>query len=533
MNAPSHLVGVLPGPDDVRKLEESWLTAKIVEQAGIRRVDDSEARKLVGRNGQAGEYQGLAFPYFLPGEEYVREYRIRRDHPDLEYKEGKPKQRAKYIDPPGRGNMLYFVRGTLPETLSDTSLPITFVEGEKKTLALHRLATWETTKARWLAVGLSGVWNFRGTVGKTNGANGERRDVKGVIADFDRIVWDDRLVYICFDSDIHTNPSVEAARRQLANELRIRGAHVRLVTLPNRESAKVGVDDLLASDGPGIALALFDDATETGESDLLRQPHTDADNAERLVLMRGSDIRHCSELKCWLVWDGQRWTRDTVGQVHLWAIDTMREMYRQASGITDESKCKPAEVHARKSEQARVVRDMLTLAQCQPGIAVSLLEFDRQPYLLNCSNGTLELKTGTLRPHRRSDLLMKLCPHPYAPKAKCPEFIKFLERAMGDRDGASAAQVEAAYVRVEFLEKAIGMSLTGDVSEKVIICCFGPKDTGKTTFLNAIRHTLGEDYAGQILIESLMANTRQSDNNSKTDLMDLLGKRFGGYPDFR
>ena len=99
MNAPSHLVGVLPGPDDVRKLEESWLTAKIVEQAGIRRVADSEARELVGRNRQAGEYQGLAFPYFVPGEDYVREYRIRRDHPDLEYKEGKARQRAKYIAP--------------------------------------------------------------------------------------------------------------------------------------------------------------------------------------------------------------------------------------------------------------------------------------------------------------------------------------------------------------------------------------------------------------------------------------------------
>ena len=97
---------------------------------------------------------------------------------------------------------------------------------------------------------------------------------------------------------------------------------------------------------------------------------------------------------------------------------------------------------------------------------------------------------------------------------------------MGDRDKTSDGQREAAHVRVEFLQKAVGMSLTADVSERVVFCLFGPTDAGKTTFLNAIRYALGDDYAGQVLIESLMANARQSNNNSQADLVDLLGKRF-------
>ena len=527
VSALSKLAGEKPTATDTRRVcEDSWLTPDLVDRARIRRVDDAEGRELVGRNGKAGEYQGLAFPYFVPGQNAVREYRIRRDNPDLELRDGSTRKRGKYLAPPGRGNMLYFVPGTPPDALANVNLPVTLVEGEKKTLALHRLARWGTEAPRWLPVGISGVWSWRGTVGKTNGPNGERRDVKGAISDLGRVVWEERLVYICFDSDVLTNTSVQAARRQLANELRMRGARVRLVTLADRGGTKVGIDDFLVSDGPEAALALFESATDTGNPDLLRLPYTDAGNAERLVLMHGKDLRYCTELKCWVVWDGRCWVRDTVGQVNRWAVDTMREMFRQAASITDESERKSAEKHARRSEQTRAVRDMLTATQCQDRISVSVLEFDQQPYLLNCFNGTVDLTTGILRPHRRGDLLLKHCPHPYDPSAKCPKFVKFLEQAMGDHAEASAARVEAAHVRFEFLQKAAGMSLTGDVSEKVVICCFGPKDAGKTTFLNAVRYALGEDYSGQVLIESLMANTRQSDNNSKADLAELLGKRF-------
>ena len=369
MTEPKNLVGAAPTASDVQALcEGSWLTREIVKRARIRRVDEVTARELLGRNGRGGEYQGLAFPYILPGQDQVREWRIRRDRPDLEQKDGKQRERAKYLAPPGRGNMLYFVPGAMPEALSDTSLPVVITEGEKKTLALHRLSTWEADQPRWSVVGLCGVWNWRGTVGKGSGPNGERRDIKGVIADFDRLVWDERIVYIVFDSDVHSNRNVAAARRQLADELRSRGARVQLVTLPEREGRKLGVDDMLATDGPEAVLALFGDATESGQPDLTRQPFTDAGNADRLVLMHGRDIRYCAELKSWLIWDGRRWVRDTTSKGCRLAIDTMRAMYRQAANITDTSDREEAEKHARRSEQARAIRDMLTLAPSTQGI---------------------------------------------------------------------------------------------------------------------------------------------------------------------
>ena len=80
--------------------------------------------------------------------------------------------------------------------------------------------------------------------------------------------------------------------------------------------------------------------------------------------------------------------------------------------------------------------------------------------------------------------------------------MRFLYRAMGDVEGASDAQREAAHGRVEFLQKAVGLSLSADVSEKAVFCLFGPTDAGKTTFLNGVRYALGDDYSGQVQIES-------------------------------
>jgi len=121
-------------------------------------------------------------------------------------------------------------------------------EGEFKTLALWRLANHESIAPRFLPIGLGGVWNWRGTVGKTTGPNGDRRDVKGVIPDLDIVVWEGRRVIIAFDADAEKNEQVEVARSLLARELRTRGAEVALITWDIAQGK--GIDDLLAKVGP-------------------------------------------------------------------------------------------------------------------------------------------------------------------------------------------------------------------------------------------------------------------------------------------
>jgi len=182
-----------------------------------------------------------------------------------------PKADAKYLSPPRGGNRIYVPPGITLEQLLDPQIPIALTEGEKKALALWRLALHKTDTARFIPVAIAGVWNWRGITGKTGGPRGERLDVKGPISDLDRIAWRDRLVYIVFDSNVHSNESVNWARKGICRELSGRGAKVDLVNLPP-DCGVNGVDDLLASWGPERVLKLFANATSGARLEIVTSP---------------------------------------------------------------------------------------------------------------------------------------------------------------------------------------------------------------------------------------------------------------------
>ena len=234
---------------------ESWIDSATAEAWGLYRVSSAEGAGLVGRTDRE-DYAGMVFPIYWPDEEEPKEYFLRRDHPPLEQHHGTLKPRQKYLAPPGRGNRLIFGPGESVDALTDTGLPIVLVEGLKKILAAWRLSRVDGDGPRFLPCGLTGVWNWRGTIGKTPDATGARVDVKGVIPDLDRVTWTGRAVTVLFDSDAATNPQVRAALRALVAELRKHGAMVTAPDLPALEGlSKTGFDDLLAHWGPDRVLA--------------------------------------------------------------------------------------------------------------------------------------------------------------------------------------------------------------------------------------------------------------------------------------
>src|SRR6185312_3329228 len=232
---------------DFVALEARWIDREIALAARLRRVDSLTGAALVGR--KSGNYAGIAIPYFFPGTSEVREYRLRRDHPDMEIDgNGRVKPKQKYLSPPGRGNMLYFPPGITDTQLREVPLPLIITEGEFKTLALWRLANWNSERPRFLPVGISGVYNWRGTIGKTNGPDGERLDVKGPIPDLERIAWEGRKVIIAYDADSSQKDLVRFARAELARHLRGRGAVVGFLGWDAKQGK--GIDDHLALVGP-------------------------------------------------------------------------------------------------------------------------------------------------------------------------------------------------------------------------------------------------------------------------------------------
>jgi putative DNA primase/helicase len=248
---------------DYRMLARSWISQELADAAGIKRVSSFEGGQIIGRNG-SGNYAGLIFPYVWPGETNARDFRLRRDSPELEHKsDGTTKERQKYLGAPGRSNLLYFPCGVDPSFLNDCRIPVIVVEGEKKALALRNLASWNSSEPRFLPVGLSGIWNWRGTVGKEPGPNGEIRTVRGPIPDLGRISWKKRKAVIIFDSDAKRNHAVYRAQRALVSELERRGAEAFLVNLPDLpDLEKTGADDFLAhpEGGPERMLLLIDNA---------------------------------------------------------------------------------------------------------------------------------------------------------------------------------------------------------------------------------------------------------------------------------
>jgi putative DNA primase/helicase len=246
-------------------------------------------------------------------------------------------------------------------------------------------------------------------------------------------------------------------------------------------------------------------------SGLVNFPFTDMGNAQRLVTRHGKDLRYCLAWKKWLIWDGKRWQPDDTGEIMRRAKETMREFGKAAQAMDDTLVRDNAIKRALASQSINKLGAMVQVAQSEPGIPIRPVDLDRDPYLLNCLNGTIDLKTGKLRPHRREDLITKLVQVAYDPSATCPQFESFLAKVTGD-------DAELAH----YIQRAIGYSLTGDVTEKAVFFLYGDGNNGKTTFLETIRHVTG-DYAGQIPIESLM--TKQGDG-IPNDIARLQGKRF-------
>src|SRR6266849_11014476 len=131
-------------------------------------------------------------------------------------------------------------------------------------------------------------------------------------------------------------------------------------------------------------------------SKLLDCPTTDIGNAQRLVLLYGNSIRYCHPWRKWLIWDGKRWRIDDCGKIELWAKKTILTFHKAALGVSDADKQRRLLKHALSSQYDGRLRAMIHQATTEPGVPVRVSELDSAPDLLNCLNGTVDLRSGAL-----------------------------------------------------------------------------------------------------------------------------------------
>ncbi|MFJ1510911.1 phage/plasmid primase, P4 family [Cellulosimicrobium funkei] len=208
----------------------------------------------------------------------------------------------------------------------------------------------------------------------------------------------------------------------------------------------------------------------------------------------------------WHTWDGTRWAPDERGAATRAVLDVLRREWKRAFDDKELAR------DVKACETAAGVRGVLDLASALEPFAATVGELDADPYLLNVANGTLDLRTMTLRCHDPADRITKVTRAAYTPGAMSPDWDRFLTRVLPD---------EA--VR-EYLQRFVGVALLGAVREQVFTIATGAGANGKGVFYGAVLHALG-DYA-HAAESDLFMTTKSNANAASPAVMALRGRRF-------
>ena len=238
---------------------------------------------------------------------------------------------------------------------------------------------------------------------------------------------------------------------------------------------------------------------------------TDAGNAELMARKYRGQVLYCPDVNSYLVYDGSRYVKDENSRVEWMMKCTLKEWMTKANQDSDEDRRKRTIQHILKSENQNRIKAAADSLKSEPNISVKLETFDTDIWKFNVANGTLNLKTGILLPHRSEDLLMKKSPVKFDPDAKCPNWVSFMDSIT---NGDKELQL--------FLQEALGYSLTGATKEQCIFIMHGNGANGKSTFVEIAREVLG-DYGMQIPVETLLVRKHEGASN---DVAALKGARF-------
>jgi len=208
---------------------------------------------------------------------------------------------------------------------------------------------------------------------------------------------------------------------------------------------------------------------------------TDMGNGLRLVDACESRLIWVAEWRAWLVWDGKRWRKgDESGVVKL-AHQVALSIYDEISQETDKSDREKVLRWAEQSESLNRINSMI--ASAKPYLTKSSEIFDTHAHLLNVANGVIDLRTGTLMPHNPSYFITKVTEIEFNSTTPAPKWDSFLNTIfMGNSN------------LMDFIQRAVGYTLTGSTDEHCLFFMYGVGANGKSTFLEAMRLLMTEYY---------------------------------------
>lgn len=224
--------------------------------------------------------------------------------------------------------------------------------------------------------------------------------------------------------------------------------------------------------------------------------------ALKLAHVHDMQLAYLAAWSRWLHWDGAHWLIDTTLSIY----DLARKLIHAELVQAEEEKVNKIPKHL---HEGRTVAAIVNLARSDRRLAATVDQWDTDPWLFNTPTGTVDLRTGYMREHRREDYITKIAA--VGPRGECPMWFDFLDRVTaGDLD------------LQRYLKRVAGYCLTGSIREHALFFIFGTGGNGKGVFLNTIIGIMGS-YAQTAPIELFMAS---SGDQHPTGLAGLRGARM-------
>ena len=218
------------------------------------------------------------------------------------------------------------------------------------------------------------------------------------------------------------------------------------------------------------------------------------------VQRHGHQLRYDYDVRAWFLWDGTRWHRDR-SQL---AFSFARSLARSVSE------------HVQIIEKAAIrkvsfMRGVEELARVDQSLAVSADAWDPDLFLLGTPGGTVDLRTGQLRPARQEDMITRHTAVVPTEVADCPVWLRFLDETF-----CGNGEV------IRFVQQFAGYALTGDTTEQRFIFGEGKGGNGKGVLVGTLLGILA-DYGATVAMETLTASKH---DRHPTELARLRGPRL-------
>ena len=252
------------------------------------------------------------------------------------------------------------------------------------------------------------------------------------------------------------------------------------------------------------------------EKGMRRYPLTDEGNLERLIEKLDGNLRYVVNGGFWLAWDGKRWVEEQDLMIEYLARVANSGMVNEINNpALDSDERKALMKHYNRSMSHNRIVSVAKMAKADRTLWIDAKELDADPFLFNCPNGTLDLRTGKLRKHSRDDMITRMGEVNFRPELMDIPLDELLESSWIRFCRGMFSDYETREMEdgtIEYFQRLLGYWLTGNTREQKWFLWRGTGANGKSTTTKVLSRIFG-DYAIYLDVKSFMKQGRNSEAN--------------------